>query len=143
MKRPDFPLVWDEEDTWLLEQYSWHINGAGYVSAGGYRLFHRLVLKAVEGQEVHHLNHNKLDCRKENLTFTSHSENLRASWARKPLAQRLPRNSTTGIVGVSWDNKSNKWRAYTTHPMQVIGRTQDFFEACCLRKSWENLHGAC
>ena len=37
-------------------------------------------MQAKRGQEVHHKNHNKLDCRKENLVFTTHSENLLASW---------------------------------------------------------------
>ena len=140
MKTP-FPLVWDIEDTWLVEKYTWHLNNAGYVSAGGLRLFHRLVMKAKSGQEVGHKNHNKLDCRKENLHFITHSENVQERWNRVHPAARLTRKSTSGICGVSWDKKSKKWRAYTTHPMQIIGRSIDFFEACCLRKSWEAQNG--
>jgi len=130
-------IICDPEDAWLLTRYSWHLNNSGYVSGGGTRLFHRVVMQAKPGQEVHHKNHNKQDCRKENLEFVTHAENAEAHWQLKHPAKRLPKTSTTKIVGVSWDKKANKWRAYTTHPMRVIGRSIDFFEACCLRKSWE------
>lgn len=43
-------------------------------------MLHRIVMGAKKGQEVHHKNHNKLDCRRENLVFTTHSANLLASW---------------------------------------------------------------
>jgi hypothetical protein len=66
-----------------LKKWSWHINNSGYVVHASKGELHRVVMGAKAGQEIHHKNHNKLDCRKENLKFTTHAANLKASWARK------------------------------------------------------------
>lgn len=80
VKGKGFPLgvLVDPEDQ-HLERYSWGLNNSGYVKGPG-GMLHRVIMQAKKGQEVHHLNHNKLDCRKENLVFTNHSANLLASW---------------------------------------------------------------
>lgn len=62
-----------------LARFSWGLNNAGYIKGPG-GMLHRIVMGAKKGQEVHHKNHNKLDCRRENLVFTTHSANLLASW---------------------------------------------------------------
>lgn len=140
MTRPPFPLCWDIEDTWLLEKYSWHVNNSGYVSAGGTRLFHRMVMNAGPGQEIGHRNHNKLDCRKENLYLTTRAENQQLRWDVVPVNQRFSRLNKTGIVGVSWDTKTSKWRAYTSMPQKSLGFFGALLDACAARKSWENQH---
>ena len=71
----------DVEDEHLT-RFSWSLNNSGYVKGPGGEL-HRVIMKAKKGQEVHHKNHNKLDCRKENLEFTTHSANIQAYWDRK------------------------------------------------------------
>lgn len=54
----------------------------------------------------------------------------------------VPKNSSSGIKGVSWQQKSGTW--YSSSKLQ--GRSfnlytgRDFFEACCARKSWEAKH---
>lgn len=120
-----------------LKRFSWSLNNSGYIKGPGGEL-HRVVMQAKSGQEIHHKNHNKLDCRKDNLEFTTHSINAKAHWALKAPKDRVPKTSTTRISGVSWDKKSGKWRSYTASPAKVLGYSTDFFEACCLRKSWEN-----
>jgi len=139
--RPPFPLVWDPEDTWLLDKYTWHLNNAGYASAGGLRLFHRMVMNAQTGQEVKHINHNKLDCRKANLAFCTRAENQQERWDIVKPAERFSRLNTSGIVGVCFDNRSKRWRAYTTLPQRSLGFHSHLFEAACARKSWENHNG--
>lgn len=120
-----------------LSRFSWSLNNSGYIKGPGGEL-HRVIMQAKVGQEVHHKNHNKLDCRKDNLEFTTHSRNALAHWALKTPAERRPITSTTGIAGVSWDKKAGKWRSYTSQPVKLLGYSSDFFNACCLRKAWEN-----
>jgi hypothetical protein len=64
-----------------LKKFSWSLNSSGYLKGPGGEL-HRVVmgLKPGDPQEIHHKNHNKLDCRKNNLEVTTHSKNLEASW---------------------------------------------------------------
>jgi hypothetical protein len=71
-----------------LKRFSWNINNSGYIKGPGGEL-HRIVMNAKKGQEVHHLNHNKLDCRKSNLVFTTHSKNLLASWDLRKNRKRV------------------------------------------------------
>jgi hypothetical protein len=49
--------------------------------------------------------------------------------------RRVPSNNTSGIVGVYYDKSRLGWVA--TYKSKRLGRTKDFFEACCLRKSAE------
>nr|DAH54577.1 MAG TPA: homing endonuclease [Caudoviricetes sp.] len=50
------------------------------------------------------------------------------------------RDNKSGIVGVCWDSKDNKWKAQAFQWGKVIylGCYDDFFEACCARKGAEN-----
>lgn len=55
--------------------------------------------------------------------------------------RRLFSNNVSGLAGVSWDTVRSKWIAYG-HSKGGRGSTRlyygnDFFEACCARKSWE------
>ena len=42
-----------------------------------------------------------------------------------------------GLQGVNWMPKPQRWRA-TGGSGKVLYYGKDFFEACCVRKSWEN-----
>lgn len=44
-------------------------------------------------------------------------------------------NNKTGISGVYYCGQQNRWRV--TWGKTNIGQTKDFFEACCIRKSFE------
>lgn len=50
------------------------------------------------------------------------------------------RNNKSGLAGVSFKEDENKWIAYISVNKKRInlGRFDDFFEACCARKSAEN-----
>lgn len=53
-----------------------------------------------------HINRNPLDNRKENFRKANQQENTRNSSKSK--------NNTSGFVGVSWDKRTSKWKAYIT-----------------------------
>lgn len=53
--------------------------------------------------------------------------------------RRLFSTNTSGLAGVSFEASRSKWRAIGWHNKRkyTLLSTEDFFEACCARKSWE------
>lgn len=86
-------------------------NGNGYrqiTLQGEAFMAHRLAWLYVYGEwpkeEIDHINGNRSDNRITNLRKASRKQNMEN--------KRLYRNSTSGVRGVSWDKKSQKWRAH-------------------------------
>lgn len=79
----------DDEDFDLVNQFKWHIAGRGYAYYNNRKQrgsMHRLVMHAKKGDCIDHINENKLDNRKCNLRFCTHSTNLqRRTNLSKPL----------------------------------------------------------
>ncbi len=69
-------------------------------------LLHRVIMAALYGMVVEHLDGDGLDCRRENLRLATHAQNT--------YNQRLARNNTSGFKGVSWNNRAGRWRAEIT-----------------------------
>lgn len=75
-----FALV-DDEDYDFLMQWKWHIVAKGYASRTERNSvnrairMHRAILDAREGQEVDHINGNRLDNRRANLRIATSSQN--------------------------------------------------------------------
>lgn len=59
-----------------------------------------------------------------------------ATRAEQAQNKRTYKNSTTGISGITWVSSRNTWNVQANR--QRLGQCKDFFEACCLRKSWES-----
>jgi len=103
-----FALI-DADDAHLLTGQKWHLDRDGYVIRGGGRArlptvrLHRVVMKAQRGQEVDHINGDKLDNRKENLRFVTRAQNTVNSPMRA--------TNTTGYKGVR-RNKGQYWAAF-------------------------------
>ena len=69
----------DEQDAWLAER-AWHLSPDGYAyrHEGGRTVYmHRLLAEAPQGQEVDHINRNRLDNRRSNLRLTNRAGNVR------------------------------------------------------------------
>lgn len=110
-KGVQYEILYDEEDTELLAQYTWHVSDTGYAMAHDRRpdrskyhiRMHRRIMEASEGMEIDHINGNSLDNRKENLRVCTHAENGRN--------QKKPSNNTSGYKGVSLYKPTNRFRA--------------------------------
>lgn len=95
----------DNEDFELVSQYNWTLLKAHknfYATTKGGRLYlHRLILQ--DAEEVDHKNGNGLDCRRQNLRVSTHSQNM-ANRGKNA-------NNTSGYKGVNWCKTTGKWRA--------------------------------
>ena len=116
---------------------------AGY-RAGGYLsiqvfgasiLAHRLAWLYVYGylpeSDIDHINQNKLDNRISNLREVSRICNCRN--------QTIPRNNKTGIKGVFYSAKTDRWRAkiVVNYEHHYLGEYDDFNDAVCARLAAE------
>lgn len=98
----------DIEDVEKVKEIKWClITNDGYVKGGiGAKeeiLLHRFLFKSNNNELIDHINGNKLDNRKCNLRIVDYSKNAMNS--------KTPSNNTSGIKGVYWDKRSNKWEA--------------------------------
>lgn len=96
---------------------------------------HRLAWFYVYGvwpeNNIDHINGNKTDNRIENLRDVTYIENSRN--------QKKPKNNTSGIIGVSWDKKKERYYAEIriNYKRVGLGSYKSIFEAACARKSAE------
>lgn len=81
--------------------------------------------------EVDHINGDKIDNRIENLREVAHSDNAR-NFPRKA-------NNTSGVTGVSWDSRREKWAAYIRYNYVVrsLGRYAKIDDAIAARRKAE------
>lgn len=110
-------LVDDDDFDWL-NQWKWGFNKKGYAQRtkryglrkdNKHKLFqmHREIMKRhnfnLENLEIDHINHNGLDNRKSNLRVVDRATNAKN--------RKLNSNSKSGIKGVSFCRRLNKWQA--------------------------------
>lgn len=88
-----------------------------------------------KGMQIDHVNHIRCDNRLVNLRLVTQEEN------RKNISRQ--KNNTSGITGVYWDKSRGKWHVQIklNGKTRGLGRFDDFFEACCARKSAERFLG--
>jgi hypothetical protein len=111
-----YEAIIDAEDAKLIGQWNWHANlGGKNVYArrkvkkcevdieGRYMFLHRELLKP--GTEIHvdHIDGNGLNNRKENLRLVTSHQNC--------FNRKINSNSTSGLKGVTWNKKDQRWRA--------------------------------
>ena len=92
---------------------------------------HRYIMNCPKGKYVDHKNHNTLDNRKQNLRITNNADNLRNGEIRI--------NNKTGVKGVYFDNKRNKYVANikVNYKGIFLGRFDTLEEAQKIRKEAE------
>lgn len=130
LSKGQFALVDDADFQWL-DQWKWHLSCNGYAARsshipgssqngkihGGKHInifLHRLVTGAEKGFVVDHINHDKLDNRRQNLRVCLFRENT---------LNKLKTKGTSKYKGVCWDKRASKWVAYI-HPdrkMKFLG----------------------
>lgn len=89
----------DKDDYEKVKDYKWSLSKIGYsITENKKRIYlHQLILGKKEGLEIDHINHNKLDNRKQNLWHCTHSQNLM---------------NRKNVKGYSWNKKKKKWEVY-------------------------------
>ena len=111
-------FYFDLDDYELVKQYYWSVNSNGYASSFYFtkdesgkrvhhvRLFHRMIMDAPSNIDVDHINRNRLDNRKSNLRLCSSQQN--------DYNNSVSKRNTSGVIGVSYDKRIQKWRSYIT-----------------------------
>lgn len=107
----------DAADLHLVADRSWQFDTTGYAKTERRRngartkiYMHRLVLGAVAGQEVDHINRDRLDNRRSNLRLASRWQQSGNTGIRS--------NNTSGFKGVSLQ-RSGRWGAW----IRIDGRS--------------------
>ncbi len=98
----------DDDDFEKFSHLKWHANekyARRNERVGRHKLrmtyLHRIIMGDPKGQVIDHVNRDTLDCRKSNLRICTSGQNSANTAVRK--------NSKSGIRGVFWHKKSNKW----------------------------------
>lgn len=132
-------FYFDLEDYDKIKDICWQIGTRGYVQGhivGDNRhciVMHRYILGVTNPNIVvdHKISERKNDNRKENLRITTQDNNTRN--------HKISRNNTSGITGVSWNKRQNKWQAYIRYNNKQIclGYYKDMNMAANIRKQAE------
>ena len=127
----------DDIDFDSLNQWKWHKNNQGYVTRSykGIRM-HRIIMKVKKGQQIDHINLNKLDNRKQNLRFCDYSQNR--------VNRKKTKNKTSLFKGVAWNREWNKWMVqvyWKGRRSYLGGYTEEHDAAMAYDKAAKILHG--
>ncbi|NTW70666.1 MAG: hypothetical protein HGA49_00275 [Eubacteriaceae bacterium] len=101
------PFLFDPEDFEIVRRHTWHISKRGYLTSkisGKAVPMHRILVRNSTQLVVDHISRNRLDNRRSNLRLCTQQENS--------FNQTLPRNNSTGHIGVSFMKKANVFEAY-------------------------------
>lgn len=136
LTRGKFTVV-DEGDFRSLSVMKWHCSAWGYAIRFVRRKciwMHREIIKPPAGMFVDHINGDKLDNRRENLRIVTHAQNCRNTGIRS--------KNTSGIPGVSFHKKSQKWRAYLVFERRQIelGIYSDINDAIAARNKGAEIY---
>lgn len=113
----------DIEDLPVIQGRSWYKDRDGYLVHSYYYMghlryvrFHRLVMNAKGSYIVDHIDRNRANNRKSNLRICERAENDRN--------RSVYTTNTSGITGVHFDRKREKWTASITYENKrlFIGR---------------------
>lgn len=129
----------DLEDYDKIKDYCWTITNNGYVSAYNPKnrnrvLLHRIIMEC-DNTEVYidhkHGEKSRFDNRKSNLRIATPNQNA--------MNRVLLQTNTSGVTGVSFNKKRDKWEAYIGIDNKRInlGRFNDFEDAVSARKEAE------
>jgi len=118
-----FTVLIDDDDWEMVSKFTWsrfsskerpyfHAYAGGGAKNSKFVSLHRLIMNALDGDIVDHVNGDTCDNRKCNLRLCSRKENTR-NMKRKC-------NNTSGYKGVHWAKKQRKWSAHIRVDYKVI-----------------------
>lgn len=116
----------DLEDLDFIIGHKWYCNAWNYAETkidGKACMMQSLLIDNPQNMIIDHKNRNTLDNRKSNLRLVTKSQNA--------MNTKVPANNTSGVMGVCYNKKQDKWRAYITINQQQInlGYYKEFNEA--------------
>lgn len=135
------PFYFDLEDYDKICNISWHINPDGYVVGRNPDteknvFLHCFVMGLPKNCFVDHIGGKptRNDCRKGNLRLATREENAHN--------QDLHSNNTSGVAGVYWLKREQKWSAeiYINGKKKNLGRFKEFDDAIKKRKEAEEIY---
>jgi len=107
LTKNQFTLV-DDADFEVLSKLTWHHAVVGYAATrleGNIVYMHRFILNAVAGQEVDHIDNNKLNNQRANLRVVTRGINN----------QNRRRQNLTGLIGVKFLKHRGTYQARINH----------------------------
>lgn len=98
-------FIIDKIDFGKVNKFNWFINSRGYIQSTDKKglLLHRLILNPQNDKQIDHINHNKIDNRRDNLRICTNQENQ--------FNVRKKTNTSSKFKGVYWNKKIKKWVA--------------------------------
>lgn len=91
----------------LFKNYKWCVTEHGYVSNSENNYMHRMIMLPNNKEEVDHKNRKRNDNREENLRICNRKQNAHNI--------SITNKNKSGVVGVWWDKKRNKWTSQITN----------------------------
>ena len=127
-------FYFDLEDYDKIKNYRWHDNGhyATTVPDGDNCIFmQNIIMNPQKGERVDHIRHNTYDNRKKYLRIGTISDNN--------VNRTRARNNTSGVTGVCFHKRTQKWTAYIRKDGKRIylGVFSNFDDAVKARKQAE------
>ncbi len=125
----------DSDNVDKLKNNSWWYTARGYLAGninGEITLMHRFLTNCDKDHVVDHKNHITGDNRMQNLRVCTVSENQ--------YNRSMQNNNKSGSIGVCWDKKYQKWRAYiSTNKERIeLGHFVNFDDAVKARRDAED-----
>lgn len=145
-------FIIDIEDYDCVSNYCWSgvsgrkaVNGCYFCARKSRKEDHKLMMlhnyiwiihngDIPKGKFIDHIDRNPANCRLLNLRLCDKSTNA--------INSGLKANNKTGITGVCWDNRVNKWRAYINFngKRKELGLYKDKEDAIKARKEAEIIY---
>ena len=133
-------FYFDLEDYDKIKDYCWFITDKGYVRSTDLNnnfkpvQFHRIVMGNPDGNydiDHKHGKSSRNDNRKLNLRIVTRSQN--------GMNSKRAKNNTSGVTGVNWDKRRNKWNARigVNYVRIHLGNFDNFDDAVKARKEAE------
>lgn len=109
----DLGTVKEFANTWVSRwdpaMRSYYVYGVAKVDGKRKNVhLHRLILNVQDGLFVDHYDHDTLNNKKSNLRAVTHAQNMQN---KRPTIT----NKYSGVRGVTWDKRYNKWHASFKH----------------------------